>query len=269
MTFALQLARAVFTSSDIVDIQFLTRMLSILHSIPLLLGSTGAPISYFAQSNLAGKVIVLLLFAFSVTAWTVMVWKFLELSKLKKLNQSQKQSLAGLQSLLSVSVSKNPTIDSTLSKVFHAGLMAYHKEVRFFGNPETELTRNRCMKNIENAMSREIARISLYYESQMTTLGSIVTSAPFLGLLGTVWGVMEAFGGVARGGSATLQHLAPGVSGALLTTVAALAVAIPSVVGYNYIVNYIRGMTVVLENDASELAEKFEVELCLDESPHR
>ena len=69
----------------------------------------------------------------------------------------------------------------------------------------------------------------------MVMLGSIVTGAPFLGLLGTVWGVMDAFGGMAGAGSASLQGLAPGVSGALLTTVAGLVVAIPSVFGYNYL----------------------------------
>ena len=235
-------------------------------AFPTWVAVSSSPISYFSESNPAGKIIVLLLFASSVAAWTVMVWKFMELSKLKKINTMQKNSLSGLNSLIAVAVSKNPTIDSTLSKVFHSGLMAYHSEVRLFGNPQTELTRNRCMKNIENAMSRELSRIGLYYESQMTTLGSIVTAAPFLGLLGPVWGVMEAFGGAAKGGSATLPHLAPGVSGALLTTVAALIVAIPSVIGYNYIVGYIKEMTLTLENDASELAEKFEAELCQDES---
>jgi len=224
-------------------------------------------LTYFGQSNFAGKLIVILLFVFSITAWTVMVWKFMELSGFKKLNKSQKLSLNSLSTLVGVSITTNPKIESTLSKIFHSGLLAYHNEVRVFGPPNTELSRNRCMKNIENAMSRELAKIAHYYESHMTTLGSIVTAAPFLGLLGTVWGVMEAFGGVALGGNATLQYLAPGVSGALLTTVAALGVAIPSVVGYNYIVSYIKEMVLELENDASELSEKFEVELCLDYKP--
>lgn len=231
-----------------------------------ILAAAPTPLTYFSQSNFAGKIIVILLLASSVAAWTVMAWKFLELSKLKKLNQSQKKTLSGLNSLCGVSLSQHPQIEATLSQTFHSGLIAYHNEVRIFGPPCTELSRNRCMKNIENAMSRTIADIGLHYESHMVTLGSIVTAAPFLGLLGTVWGVMEAFAGVATGGSATLQHLAPGVSGALLTTVAALAVAIPSVVGYNYIVNYIKGMTIEMENDASELAEQFEIEINLSES---
>lgn len=233
-----------------------------LHSI---IAAVPTPLTYFSQSNVAGKIIVIILIASSVAAWTVMVWKFIELKNLRKLNRAQKRSLSGSNSLCGVSLSQYSQVEATLSTIFQAGLIAYHSEVRIFGSPCTELSRNRCMKNIENAMSRLIAKTGLYYESYMVTLGSIVTAAPFLGLLGTVWGVMEAFGGVANGGSSTLQHLAPGVSGALLTTVAALGVAIPSVVGYNYIVNYIKEMTIELENDASELAEQFETEINLSD----
>jgi len=230
-----------------------------------ILAAESSPFIYFSQSNLAGKLIVIVLLTFSVAAWTVMIWKFIELSNLRKQNQTQKRTLSGLNSLCGVSLAQHPQIEATLSQAFHSGLIAYHNEVRIFGPPNSELSRDRCMKNIENAMSRTIAQISLYYERYMTTLGSIVTAAPFLGLLGTVWGVMEAFGGVASGGNATLQHLAPGVSGALLTTVAALGVAIPSVVGYNYIVSYIKAMIVELENDSSELAEQFENEINLSD----
>jgi biopolymer transport protein TolQ len=94
----------------------------------------------------------------------------------------------------------------------------------------------------------------------MVLLGSIVTGAPFLGLLGTVWGVMDAFGGMAGAGSASLQSLAPGVSGALLTTVAGLLVAIPSVFGYNYLLLQTKISVVELENFSSTVADRIELE---------
>jgi biopolymer transport protein TolQ len=223
-------------------------------------------LDYFGQSNLAGQLIVIILVSASVAAWTVMVGKWIELRSLRRLNREQKRTISQLESLCRVALSKYPEVEATLSQAFKMGLIAYHNEVRIFGSPSTELSRNRCMKNVENAMSRTIAKSSIHYERYMTTLGSIVTAAPFLGLLGTVWGVMEAFGGVANGGNATLQHLAPGVSGALLTTVAALAVAIPSVVGYNYLVSYIKAMIVELENDSSEIAEQLENEISMSDS---
>jgi biopolymer transport protein ExbB/TolQ len=89
-------------------------------------------------------------------------------------------------------------------------------------------------------------------------LATAVSGSPFLGLLGTVWGVMDAFTGVAEAGSPNLVSMAPGVSGALITTVTALCVAIPAMFGYNFLVTSIRGMIVEMDNFAAELASEFE-----------
>ncbi|HPI32695.1 MAG TPA: MotA/TolQ/ExbB proton channel family protein, partial [candidate division Zixibacteria bacterium] len=82
--------------------------------------------------------------------------------------------------------------------------------------------------------------------------------SPFLGLLGTVWGVMEMFAGLARTGSATMSAIAPGVCAAMLTTVTGLLVAIPAMFGYNFLVTSIRAMTIEMDNFAAELAAAFE-----------
>jgi biopolymer transport protein TolQ len=116
------------------------------------------------------------------------------------------------------------------------------------------------MGHVENALQRGVADQTIRYESKMVVLGSIVTGAPFLGLLGTVWGVMDAFGGMVGASSASLQSLAPGVSGALLTTVAGLVVAIPSVFGYNYLLQQTKISVVELENFASTVADRIELE---------
>ena len=117
------------------------------------------------------------------------------------------------------------------------------------------------MGHIENAMDRSVAEQSLKYEEKMVLLGSIVSGAPFLGLLGTVWGVMDAFGAMSVASSASLQALAPGVSGALLTTVAALVVAIPSVFGYNYLLQTTKIALIELENFSSTISDRIELEV--------
>ncbi len=117
------------------------------------------------------------------------------------------------------------------------------------------------MEPITNAIQRKLAEETLAYESKMVFLGSIVTGAPFLGLLGTIWGIMDAFGAVALQNSATIQTLAPGVAGSLLTTIAGLLVAIPSVFGYNFLLTQSKLMTIELENFASILADRIAVEL--------
>ena len=114
--------------------------------------------------------------------------------------------------------------------------------------------------HVENALQRAVSWSLLRYEGRMTLLGSIVSGAPFLGLLGTVWGVMDAFGSIAGGQGASIATLAPGVSGALLTTVCGLLVAIPSVFGYNYLLTQVKLQITDLENFASNLADRVELE---------
>ena len=94
----------------------------------------------------------------------------------------------------------------------------------------------------------------------MIFLQTAVSASPFLGLFGTVWGITIAFTNLASQGKADISTLAPGVSGALLTTVIALIVAIPSLVGYNIITAAIRKMTVQLDNFAEEFHSRLKIE---------
>jgi biopolymer transport protein TolQ len=105
---------------------------------------------------------------------------------------------------------------------------------------------------LESALERAVAEQVVHLESQVSILGTAVSTAPFLGLLGTVWGVMDAFTGIALSGSANIGALAPGIAAALITTVVGLVVALPSMVGYNILVANIRRLTVEMENFASE-----------------
>src|SRR5437660_7390278 len=114
------------------------------------------------------------------------------------------------------------------------------------------------MNAVSAAMERAVGETALELESQMILLATAVSGSPFLGLLGTVWGVMDAFTDVAVAGSANLTTLAPGVSGALITTVMSLCVAIPAMFGYNFLVTSIRSLIVEMDNFAAELASEFE-----------
>ena len=93
----------------------------------------------------------------------------------------------------------------------------------------------------------------------MVMLSSLVSGGPFLGLLGTVWGVMVTFGALTE--KASIAQLAPGVCGALVTTTLGLLVAIPATFGYNYLLTQVKIMTTELENYASSLADRVELEL--------
>ncbi len=114
------------------------------------------------------------------------------------------------------------------------------------------------MRSITVAMERAVGESALDLESQMIILSTAVSGAPFVGLLGTVWGVMDAFGGIAAAGTANLAAMAPGVSGALITTVTGLLVAIPAMFGYNFLVTSVRSMIVSCDNFAAELSSEIE-----------
>ena len=113
------------------------------------------------------------------------------------------------------------------------------------------LTPRQC-EGVRAAAERTVADRVLVLENNMGTVATAVSACPFLGLLGTVWGVMDAFGGMATAGSASLSAVAPGVAGALLTTVVGLLVALPSAVGYNMLTTRIRPLSVQLDNFAQE-----------------
>lgn len=97
-------------------------------------------------------------------------------------------------------------------------------------------------------------------EKGMIVLSTAVAGGPFIGLLGTVWGVMSTFAGIAQAHSASLTAMAPGVAAALIATVVGLLVAIPAMFGYNFMVTTVRGMTQELDGFASRYANQIEHE---------
>jgi biopolymer transport protein TolQ len=109
---------------------------------------------------------------------------------------------------------------------------------------------NRAMRR---AASSEVARMERYLPFLATT----ASSAPFIGLFGTVWGIMTSFQSIGAQGSANLAVVAPGISEALIATAAGLGAAIPAVMGYNYFVNRVKHWAVEMDGFALELLNVF------------
>jgi len=113
-------------------------------------------------------------------------------------------------------------------------------------------------ESVQVALERAASTQALSLEKGMIILSTAVAGGPFIGLFGTVWGVMETFSGIGRAGAASLTAMAPGVAAALLATVAGLSVAIPAMFAYNYMVTTIRAITQELDGFASEYATALE-----------
>jgi biopolymer transport protein TolQ len=213
----------------------------------------------FERCGLVDKIIVVGLALVSLIAWTVMFGKHSELKRLRLHNQSFDAHLRDQRTLLDLPESFRNKRAIPYSDLLADALESYWRAAAIGKERGVDNSRAR-IEHAENAIQRAVARQTLRYESGMIFLASIVSGAPFIGLLGTVWGVMEAFSSVATQQTAGIQALAPGVSGAMLATIAGLVVAIPSVFGYNLLLGHTREMTTELENYASSLADRIELE---------
>ncbi|HEY4282315.1 MAG TPA: MotA/TolQ/ExbB proton channel family protein [Chthoniobacterales bacterium] len=229
--------------------------------------ASGGLVFAFNHATIAGKIVLLFLAIGSIFSWSIM------LTKLRVIRFAQKQNARFLAAFRQDRqplrlFEKNARFPgSPVFNVYRAGCeeMAF----QLLGSPEVDDTfRARLgiadkispaqMGAVNAAMERAVGETAIELESQMILLATAVSGSPFLGLLGTVWGVMDAFTGVAEAGSPNLGAMAPGVSGALITTVTALCVAIPAMFGYNYLVTSIRAAIVKMDNFAAELGSEFE-----------
>jgi len=216
-------------------------------------------IEIFEHCDIVGQVICSGLALFSIVAWAVMFGKRNELNSLRRLNHLFERHLRDQRSLLELPESLRDRRDIPYADLLTDAIEAYWKAAAIGKEKGMDTLRFR-LEHAENALQRALARQTLRYESNMVFLASIVSGAPFLGLLGTVWGVMDAFSAVSVQQTASIQTLAPGVSAALLTTISGLLVAIPCLFGYNLLFAMTKRLITELENYASSLADRLELE---------
>jgi biopolymer transport protein TolQ len=239
----------------------------VLGSILLAAAETGGLVYSFVRATPEGKLVLLALFVASIFSWSVMITKM----RMVRLAKQQNERFLGLfrsdRQPLKIYESKVRFDGSPLYAIYRAGC----KELTFhlMGSVEVDETfwvrldvaeriTPSQMRVVTTSMERAVGESALRLEGQMILLATAVSGAPFLGLLGTVWGVMDTFTGVAIAGSANLAAMAPGVSGALITTVTGLLVAIPAMFGYNFLVTSIRSLMVQNDNFGAELSSEFE-----------
>ncbi len=227
------------------------------------LGSGSEPelVYVIRQATPEAKAIIVFLILFSIIAWTVMVAKALQMRRAKRLNQFFNTEYRNQKSVLDVFDRRVQADGCPLFVVYQNGSLELDTRLKNpDGNGRKKFVSLKGMEHVKRSLENSVAQESLKLESGLILLAIAVSGAPFLGLLGTVWGVMSTFGHIAQQGSATMAAMAPGVAAALITTVAGLLVAIPSMFGYNWLVHNLRVLTVELDNFAQDLASKMETE---------
>ena len=213
----------------------------------------------FRNSDVLGKGIVIVLFLFSMVTWCIMVDKGIGLKCALRDCAAFLEKFRSKRNPLTFAdrIEEEP---SPAARVCEAAYLRISQMNVTQPNGSSRALSFEEIDIIRATMEQAVADQIIVLEGKMIFLATAVSISPFLGLFGTVWGIMLAFTELAIAGKADIQTLAPGVSGALLTTVLGLVVAIPSVIGYNIITSSIKSTIVHLDNFVEEFIVKLKIE---------
>jgi len=208
------------------------------------------------HSGPAVQAVLYLLFGASVISWGIIFYKFYQLSSARRGSRRFVQVFRDTTNLSSLYTDSLEMSTNPVAQVFRAG---YQELARPTHNseqlPAIDCTANNEEERIENvelAVRRAIREQVTWLERALTFLATTASTAPFVGLFGTVWGIMNAFQGLALVQSSSLQAVAPGIAEALIATAVGLAAAIPAVMAYNHFRRQVRLLTVDMEHFANE-----------------
>ena len=217
------------------------------------------------QASWSGILIVVVLLLVSSLSWAVMVTKYRALERATKSSRDFLVAWKAAANPLEIYAKGERFEASPHYRIYHEACRCLTEQLLGSSQVDDSLLArlDACtdtlgtaqMETVQLSMQRSVGESGLRLESQTALLATAVSGGPFLGLLGTVWGVMDTFSGIAASTSAaSVKDMAPGVAAALVTTVVGLLVAIPAMFGYNWLVNRVRAFLVSMDNFAAELA---------------
>lgn len=195
--------------------------------------------------------VLLLLLLASFYSWTVILGKVSTLSRATKESKRFLRAFRKANRLQDVAALTGEYVQSPLARVFEEVYETYKRQTGGGGPP-------RNMTTLERSAQTAASEAVTTMERRMTWLATIASASPFVGLFGTVMGVVDAFHGLGTAGAATLRAVAPGISEALITTAAGLFVAVPAVVAYNQLSARIRVFASAIDDFCRELMNSLE-----------
>ncbi len=195
------------------------------------------------QAGFVVKLVLLILLSASIFSWAVIFLKWRTLRRARIENIQFVDVFWHGKSLDSIFEKTTSYQFSSVVELFKAGFKELKKlalaERSELGTPEIE--------NIQRALMRTSSVQVALFEKNVGWLATIASAAPFVGLFGTVWGIMDSFHEIGVTGSANLAVVAPGISEALIATAVGLAAAIPAVVAYNYFIGQIKALVAEMD----------------------
>ncbi|MCL5287800.1 MAG: MotA/TolQ/ExbB proton channel family protein [Acidobacteria bacterium] len=201
------------------------------------------------------RVVLLLLLGFSLFSWAVIYQKYRLFSQITQASTRFLKAFRAGKGLTDPAGIATAGTGSTCAAVYTAGYKELYSQLSG-ANPHGEKVKslNAVSVSMQLAAADEVHKLEKWM-SWLATTGSVT---PFIGLFGTVWGVMDAFFGLGTAGAASLRAVAPGIAEALITTAAGLFTAIPAVIAYNHFLSNIREQATRMDNFALEFAAQVE-----------
>ncbi len=198
--------------------------------------------------------VLYLLIVLSVASWGVVLYKARQILTTRRASEAFIELFWETRNLTEVSRACGGLPASPVAEVFTAG---YEELVRLRNQKKAAAdeglgTELGGVANVERAMRRAASLERTNLEKMLTFLATTASTAPFIGLFGTVWGIMNSFRGLSVAGGSTLQAVAPGISEALVATAAGLAAAIPALVAYNHFARRTRVIAGEMDNFISD-----------------
>ena len=209
-------------------------------------------ISLVTSSDFVGKGVIFILVLASIWSWAIIISKILQYSAIRKKMKSFEASFWSGQVIDELYEKIKKTIDNPLSAVFVSALNECKKNKNTEQKKSETLRvghKDRVLGSMYLSRNREIERLEL----KLGFLATVGASAPFIGLFGTVWGIMHSFQSIASSKNTTLAVVAPGIAEALLATAIGLLAAIPAVIFYNYLSSEVDSINNKIDNFIGEL----------------
>jgi biopolymer transport protein TolQ len=196
--------------------------------------------------------IIVILILFSLFSWTIVFSKSSVFRRARRQNRSFLRVFRKANNLQAVAVATEQFSSAPLVAVFDFGYSEIERQIKQRG---ALVNKDAIERTLQLGISEEVTKL----EMNMSWLATVASVSPFIGLFGTVWGIIDAFEGLGNAGSASLRAVAPGISEALITTAIGLGAAIPAAIFYNIFGSRIKEMGTRMEDFAIEfqnLAER-------------
>lgn len=208
-----------------------------------------------SRTGPVGKTVLVILLLFSVFSWTVIYAKWVSFGRARRESERFLKTFRKSQRLSDVAAVLDHFHNAPLAAVFAAGLQEVEHQLSR-DNPGHLTSTASVQRALQIAANEQVAEM----ERLLSGLATTATTTPFIGLFGTVWGIIDAFHGLGTAGGASLRAVAPGISEALIATAAGLFAAIPAVIFYNHFLHQLRQFAGSMDNFALEflnLAERY------------